>query len=382
MVEPDDPLRAGWVPRRGERRELPYALADRRCRGLPRPSRGAVVVRSFRDRSPYAVGLAAVAVIGIAVGAAFGVGVLHLFERTYTVRAVFADAAGIRRDDPVRVAGVKVGRVVGIRPDRRHGNVVVELRVERGVDLGPETRAEIALGTLLGAKYVRLSGPVHRPHLADLPPARRVIPLSRTSTPFDVFDLTTTATRRVEATDTEKLNRFVRQLADITQDKAADVKSLIASIATVSAAINERDAQLRDLLDRFDHLSRLLAQKDQTIAALLDQSQGILDLLVRRRATVAEALRNTGSLSGELARLLSVNKARLDGILATLHPTLDVVARHEADLDAALAYLGPGALGLAKAASHGPWADIYVRALGPDLLQVIKDTLGGAGGGP
>ena len=43
-------------------------------------------------------------------------------------------------------------------------------------------------------------------------------------------------------------------------------------------------------------------------------------------------------------------------------------------------WLGPGALGLAQSAQHGPWADIYVRAVGPDLLQVINDELTHPGG--
>lgn len=337
-------------------------------------------MRSFRDRSPYAIGLVSAAVIGVVVVAAFLVGARHLLERTYRVEAVFTDAAGLRLGDPVRVAGVKVGRVAAIRADRRHGRVVVAMEVNRGVDLGPETRAEVALATLLGSKYVRLSGPVRRPYLADLPRSRRTIPVERTRTPFDVFDLTTTATRRVEATDTAKLNRFVSQLADISEGRAAEIRTLLASVAQVSAAVNEREAQLRDLLDRFDHLSALLADKDATLVALIDQSRGILDLVARRRDTIAAALRNTGALSDELARVLSVNKARLDGVLATLHPTLELVARHQADVDAALAWLGPGAFGLAKAVDHGPWADIFVRSLGPDLLEVIADTLGGGGG--
>ena len=37
--------------------------------------------------------------------------------------------------------------------------------INDGVELGPNTRAEVALATLLGAKYVRLSGKVVAPYL-------------------------------------------------------------------------------------------------------------------------------------------------------------------------------------------------------------------------
>lgn len=330
-------------------------------------------MKSFRDRSPYAIGIASVLLIGTFVGIAFMVGVLHLLEHTYRVDAVFADAAGIRKGDSVRVAGVKVGRVTDIVADRRHGTVVVSLVVDKNIELGPRTRAEIALETLLGTKFVRLSGPVQRPYLADMATAKRRIPLERTSTPFDVFELTTLGARRVEATDNEKLNTFIKQLAKATEGNPADIHTLLESVAKVSSAINERDAQLGQLLERFDRLSKLLDDKDQTLVGLIDQSQAVLDLVQRRRADIALGLRGGDRMAGELAHLLSTNKTYLDAILTTLHPTIDVLDRRAQDLNAGLTFLGPGALGLAKATTHGPWQDIYVRAVGPDVLAVISD---------
>jgi len=337
-------------------------------------------MKSFRDRNPYVIGIASVLVIGALVGVAFLVGILHVFERTYTVEGVFADAGGIRPGDSVRVAGVKEGRVSDIRADHVHGNVIVEFKVNRGVHLGPDTRAEIALETLLGTKYMRLSGPVHRPYLQDTPTDERVIPVERTTTPFDVFRLATVGARRVEATDTEKLNTFIRQLADITQGNAADIHTLIDSVAKVSTAISQRDQQLSELFDRFDKLSKLLQDKDETLASLVDQSRAVLALVARRRADVARGVDAADTMASELGRDIHVHTTQLDTIQSTLHPTVDILERRQADVDRTLSWLGPGALGLAQSAQNGPWADIYVRAVGPDLLQVINDELTHPGG--
>jgi hypothetical protein len=62
-----------------------------------------------------------------------------------------------------------------------------------------------------------------------------------------------------------------------------------------------------------------------------------------------------------------------------LHPTVDILDRRQADLDRTLAYLGPGALGLARAAAHGPWADIYVRAIASDLIPFLQELQGTGG---
>lgn len=341
-------------------------------------------MRSFRDRNPIAVGLVSIGVIGVLVGIAFMVGVLHLLEDTYGVRAVFADAAGIRAGDDVKIAGVNAGRVTGIKPDRENGNVVVTMVVNSGVELGTQTRAEIALETLLGTKYVRLSGPVTAPYLESMPADDRVIPIDRTSTPFDVFELTTLGTRRVEATDTEKLNQFINQLAEVTSGNPEDVKTLLRSVADVSGEISQRDDQLAQLIERFDRLSKLLADKDQTLVGLIDQSQAVLDVVSRREEELRVGLRGGDRLAAVLAQLVGQNKTHIDAILTTLHPALDVIDRRNADVNRGLAALGPGALGLARATAHGPWQDIYVRAVGPDFVQLLRDYTsqlqrGGAG---
>ena len=328
-------------------------------------------MKSFRERNPYAIGLISVLAIGAMVGLAFMVGVLHLLERTYSAKAVFNDAAGMRSGAFVRVAGIKAGRVTGVEADRQQGKVIIKFVVNKGVHLGPDTRAEVALETLLGTKFLRLSGPVHKPYLEDLPTAQRVIPNDRTKTPFDIFDLTKIATRSVQATDTTKLNQFITDLADITQGKHDQITQLLEGLSRVSTAVNDRDAQLRQLLDRFDKLSGLLAEKDQTLVNLIDQSRGVLGFVEQRRNDIAGALENTNTLTGSLAGILSADKSLLSGILATLHPALDVVAKNQDHVDRALSWIGTGSLGLAKATSHGPWADIYVRSVGPDIPGIL-----------
>ncbi|MBV9285814.1 MAG: MCE family protein [Acidimicrobiia bacterium] len=326
---------------------------------------------AFRERNPYLIGITTVLILGALVGVAFAVGILHLLEKTYTVKAEFSDAAGITSGTDVRVAGIKCGRVTGIQADRRRGRVIITMHVNHGVHLGSDTHAEVALETLLGTRYVRLSGPVVKPYLEDEPEAARTISNDRTKTPYDIFDLVKVSTRSVEATDTAKLNQFITQLADVTGGEHDQLAQLLTGVNQVSSAVNDREAQLRQLLDRFDQLSGVLAEKDQTLVSLIDQSQGILNLVEQRRNDIASGLQSTDQLTGQLSVLLSANKGLLNSILATLHPTLDIVSKNEAHVDAALSWLGPGSLGLAKATTHGPWADIYVRSIGPDIPGVL-----------
>jgi phospholipid/cholesterol/gamma-HCH transport system substrate-binding protein len=331
-------------------------------------------VKSFRDRNPIVIGISSIAILAIFVAGAFAVGLLHVLEKTYTVRGVFNDAAGIRGGDDVRVAGVKAGRVVKVQADHVHGHVIIEFKVNHGVQLGPQTSAEVALQTLLGTKFLRLSGPVHAPYLEDTPASQRVIPVERTKTPFDVFELTTVGTRSIQKTDTEKLNQLIGQLANITEGKQQTIRQLVDGISRFSTALTDRDAQLRELLDRADRLSALLDEKDQTVAGLIDQSQAVLDLVTNRRQDIVRGLQATNTAIGELSGILTAHKTQVDLLLDTLHPTVDILDRHQADLDRTLTWFGLGALGLSKAASHGPWADVYVRDIQIQLVGLICNT--------
>lgn len=334
-------------------------------------------MRSFRDMNPYIVGVVSVLVIGALTGVAFGVGLLHLLEKTYDLRAQFTDASGLREGDSVRVAGVKVGRVTGIAADRQNGLVIVDLVVNQGTHLGPDTHAEIALETLLGAKYVRLSGDVVKPYLEELPKSdpRRTITVDKTKTPFDVFDLTRTATENIKTLDTAELNNLINDFANITDGKQQSIADLVQGLDKVSTAIASRDTELSQLLDHADTLSKTLADKDQTLVALVDQSKKILDLLASRRDELSRALGAGSDAVTELSLLISNHEVELDHILSTLHPTLDIVAANQANVDAMLAWLGPGLYDQAKAGRHGPWADLFIRSLGPDVFSQLCNLI-------
>lgn len=332
-------------------------------------------MKSFRDRNPYLVGVISVLVLGSATGFAFLVGTLNLLEDAYPMEAVFTDASGLRSGDDVKVAGVKVGRVTDLDVDRDIGAVTVSWVVDDGVEVRDGARAEIALSSLLGAKEVRILDATEGDVLmSELPEEQRVISVERTTVPFDIFELTRVATEGVQELDTDALNALLVDLADITDGKAATVEDLVEGINRVGAAVNQREAEFEALIDQADRLSATLADKDDEILTLLDSSQRILDLIVARRNDLALALGESADTVQELDRLISTNEQRLDSALDSLAPTLDVVAAEQDDIDRALAWLGPGLLQQSRGGEHGPWQDIFVRGLGPDVVEGLQDV--------
>ncbi|MDX6231964.1 MAG: phospholipid/cholesterol/gamma-HCH transport system substrate-binding protein, partial [Nocardioidaceae bacterium] len=65
----------------------------------------------FRERNPVKVGAASLAVLLILLVVAFKAGDLPLIGGGDTYHAYFTDASGIKPNDEVRIAGVRVGKV-------------------------------------------------------------------------------------------------------------------------------------------------------------------------------------------------------------------------------------------------------------------------------
>lgn len=332
-------------------------------------------MRSFRDLNPYLVGLASLLVLGALTGTGFAVGTFNLLEDTYAMSGVFSDASGLRVGDDVAVAGVDVGRVTDIDADHGDGAVTVEWEVDRRVDVRDGVRAEIVLSSLLGSRELRLLDSTDGDRLLrSLPREQRIVPLERTAVPFDLFELTRQATATVEELDTEQLNELVVDLADISAGKAGTVDDLVEGITRIGAAVNDRERRLDALVADMDRLSATLADKDAEIVALIDASRAILDLLVARRTDLAAALGDSATAVEEIDRLISANEQQLDSVLDRIGPTLDVVAAEQDDLDRSLAWLGQSFLQQGSVASNGPWVDIFIRAIGPDVPGVLQDV--------
>ncbi len=298
---------------------------------------------SLRDVNQAVIGVVAVVLfIAFAVGS-FAYGALDLSANRYALSAVFPSTGGIGKGADVRVAGVRVGEVTGLKPDFERGQVVVRFEVDHGVDLGPATRAEIASATLLGGYYLRLSGPVEEPFLDDLPEGdpRLRIPLERTRAPLSLIGTLSDTTRQVRALDIDAINAVLAQMAGATDRNKELVPQLVEHLTTVGAAIQSRDAELRRLVASGQQVAGVLADRDTEIGQLVDAAAVLLETLSQRRDQLATVLGEGSEAVAALTRTITEHRAAIDGILADAHVLLDGVDRRLADLNTGLAYAGP-----------------------------------------
>jgi phospholipid/cholesterol/gamma-HCH transport system substrate-binding protein len=328
---------------------------------------------SFLERSQRVIGT--VALILIVAGTAFALLLQGgMLTRTYRVTAMFTDAAGMRPGDYVTVAGLQAGTVKDVRIEE--GRVAMELGVHTDVELTADSRAEIVIETLLGRRSVALvTGSSEKP-LED----GAVIPPERTTTPIDITELNDISVDLLEASDAQAFDTFLSDVADITEGKARDIRTLVDGLDRVLLAVDSRKVELTGLLRSLRILSGTLAERDQTIVSLIDNLEVVLANLAARQDDIETLLLSTDSASHETADLVRRNRAVLDSTLRHLHTDLQVIDRHQLDIAAGISYLENAVQGYSTVGySQGipnRWANIFVQSLGPAGVDALIGPCG------
>ncbi|MFC4053394.1 MlaD family protein [Actinomadura syzygii] len=324
-----------------------------------------MALKSLRDVDQKLVAIVTLAALAAGCVFAFAVGQLHLFERGYTMSGEFTDAAGLKKGQDVRVAGVKSGRVTSVEPDFRRGKIIVTWHVDSGIDLGPKTRAEIQTTTLMGGRYLRLSGPVAKPYMADVPESRRRIPLTRTSVPFTVPDALEGAQNIVGTLDQRSIDKLLTEVTEIKSPGAVKLRRVLVNVQDLSRMLNDSYPEVQKLIENSNTITGTLAAKDAKLREILDASQVLLRTLVQRRNELAATIGQGNRTVRTLSNVISRNQKEIDSLLDNLHLLTTRLAPNMDALNADFSLLGPTFQQVANLKGNGQWIEGVLTGLGP-----------------
>ena len=318
----------------------------------------------FRERNPVIIGAVSLVVLAAMVMAAFRAEDLPLIGGGDTYYAAFSEAGGLKPNDEVRIAGVRVGKVKTVELAGDH--VRVEFLVDRGVDFGSQTGAAIKVKTLLGAMYLALQ-PDGGGQLAE----ESEIPVQRTSSPYDVVDAFSGLAERSERIDTDQLAESLNTVAQLTENTPEEFQAALRGVSDLSANIAARDAQLNTLLGNLRKVSGVLGDRRQDLIALMEDGDKLFRALVARREAVSDLLDSTSQLSVQLTGLVRDTRADLKPALDHLDSVVDVLNKNQENLDNSLRLMAPFYRVFASTLGNGPWFDTYIQNMPPvpNLLE-------------
>ncbi|CAM5691771.1 Secreted protein OS=Streptomyces glaucescens OX=1907 GN=SGLAU_29515 PE=4 SV=1 [Streptomyces glaucescens] len=218
------------------------------------------------------------------------------------VSHVYADAApdiltsrwpAFDQGDEVRIAGVKVGEVTGVTLDGPKVRVGFEVE---DAWIGDRTTAAIAIKTVLGDKYLALD-PLGS---ARQDPGSR-IPLSRTTSPYDVTQAFQDLGGTVDALDTRQLAESFETISRTFENSPPHVRKAADGLSALSRSVSRRDTELAELLRGSARFSQTLKDKKSSFEILLEDGGSLLGELRDRRDAIRALLRGSRDLGTELA---------------------------------------------------------------------------------
>lgn len=321
-------------------------------------------MRAFRERNPYAIGIVSVTVLVLILVAAFESNNLPIIGGGTTYSADFTEDAGLQTGDDVRIAGVKVGKVTSVGLEGDHVKVTFQVK---NAWLGDQSRADIRIKTLLGAKYLAVDPEGGRALNPNTP-----IPTARTTSPYDVLDAFNGLSRTVQQLNTSQLAQSFDVLSQTFANTPANVRSALNGLSALSRTISSRDTQLARLLSNTGQLSQVLADRDAQVQQLLSDGTLLLTMLDQREQAISTLLSGTQRLSAQLSGLVHDNQAQLDPVLTQLDQFTTLLQRNQASLANGISLLAPFARLFANTVGNGRWFDNYICGLLPPSIGPIN----------
>lgn len=324
----------------------------------------------FRERNPVIIGAVSLATIAMLILAAFKADHLPLIGGGDTYYASFSEAGGMKPNDEVRVAGVRVGKVKSV--DLAGDHVRVQFLIANGTKFGTETGAEIKIKTLLGATFLALV-----PQGGGQLKEGSTIPVSRTKSPYDVVQAFSGLADRAQKIDLPRLQKSLNTLAALTRNSPEEFRGTLKGLSALSTNIANRDSQLNTLLKNTDTVSSILAKRDDDIVGLMRDSDTLSRALVARRQAVHRLLVSTSTLSIQLTGLVRDSKADLKPALQNLDGVVRLLVKNQSNIDQSLRLLAPFVRVFDNTLSTGPWFDTFIQNFPPVLDPTGSTRTGG-----
>jgi phospholipid/cholesterol/gamma-HCH transport system substrate-binding protein len=191
------------------------------------------------------------------------------------------------------------------------------------------------------------------------------IPVTRTSSPYDVVDAFSGLAETSERIDTDRLAESLTTLADLTRNTPEEFQAALDGVSRLSTNVAAKNGQINELLGNLQNVAEVLDARDQDIIGLMRDSDVLFRALVERRDAVHRLLVSTSRLSTELTQLVRQSRADLKPALTHLESVVDVLNKNEDNLDNSLRLMAPFYNVFASTLGNGPWFDTFIQNIPP-----------------
>ncbi|GAB7143630.1 MCE family protein [Mycobacterium riyadhense] len=269
--------------------------------------------------------------------------------------ATFTDVSRLKAGQKVRIAGVPVGAVKGVKlnPDN---TIDVTFGVDKRYTLYSSTRAVVRYENLVGDRFLEItSGPGE---LRKLPPGG-TINSQHTQPALDLDALLGGLKPVLKGLDADKINTISSAVIELLQGQGGALANVLADTSAFSSALGRRDQLIGDVINNLNTVLGTIDARSAQFSASVDQLQQLITGLAKNKDAIAGAIQPLSSTTTDLTELLRNSRRPLQGILENARPLATELDNRKAEINNDVEQLGEDYLRLAALGAYGSFFNIY-----------------------
>jgi phospholipid/cholesterol/gamma-HCH transport system substrate-binding protein len=323
-------------------------------------------MRSLQPSNRVRIGLLGmtVLVLIVAVGQSFTSAPMLFASPSYFGQ--FTDTGQLNKGDKVRITGVEVGKVEGLKIDGDH--VVIKFSIGSNT-IGTESRLAIKTDTVLGKKVLEIE-----PRGTNTLRPNGVLPLGQSTTPYQIYDAAFDVTKAAAGWNIDTVKQSLNVLTQTINQTYSHLSPALDSLAKFSDTIGKRDDEVKHLLAQANKVASVLGDRSEQINRLLVNAKTLLAAFNERGQAIDALLQNISALSAQVKGFITDNP-NLNHVLEQLRTVSDLLVERKDDLAQSLAIAAKFTAGLNEAIASGPYFKVQLANLLPYwILQPWVDA--------
>jgi phospholipid/cholesterol/gamma-HCH transport system substrate-binding protein len=298
--------------------------------------------------------VALVAFLALAVGLTGAIALkIQGFSTTdrYRVSATFADVTGLFKGDPVKLAGVPVGKVSSI--ELVHGKARVKVAVDDAVRLPSDTSLTVRWRNLIGQRDIELDAGPDPGHAAHLLPTDGSAVIHHTTSAVDVGAVLSALGPLGQAINPDQLNQIFTALDQALDGNQANVDGLIQHLGSLARLFASRSDTVGQMLTDYSSLASVVAARDQQIASMVDNVATLSQAFTDNTTLFQQALDDLAATGHGVDQLLTSNETQLHQLIDNVAGLTDILDQKLPQLEQAFGGLPAALQALFSIANEG-----------------------------
>lgn len=258
---------------------------------------------------------------------------------TKKLTAQFSSAVGVYPGTPVKILGIDVGEVTGVKPNG--ATVTVAMEYDGKYKLPKNAISVIVANSLVSDRFIQLA-PAYGGSGPTLPDDAK-LPVSRTASPAELDDIYSALNKLNVALGPKGANKngSLRELVNVT---AANLQgngaALGTSITKLSAAARTLALGRGDLFGTVKNLqafTKALSDSDTAVRHFNNQLAQVAGDLANERADLGAALHNLGNALNQVASFVKTNASKAKTDITGLKTLTGELVKQQGSLNETLA---------------------------------------------